>query len=105
MNVDGVAEWIQTVIPDKDLAKRYADGLRDGFVDGDTMDSFPMGGNELMDHGIQKKHCRVILVKWALLSAGEEEEGATADPPVPPLSPHSSEDLQPPSTGTRLSGW
>jgi hypothetical protein len=46
-----------------------------------------MGGNELMDHGIQKKHCRFILVKWAKLSEGEEE-GASADPPVPPLSPH-----------------
>ena len=54
MDVEGVAEWILTVIPDKDLAERYADGLRDGFVDGDTMDNFPMGGDELTGHGIQK---------------------------------------------------
>ena len=32
----------------------YADGLRDGLVDGDTMDNFPMGGDELTDHAIQK---------------------------------------------------
>jgi serine/threonine protein kinase len=94
MDVEGVAEWIQTVLPDKDLAKRYADGLRDGLVDGDTMDTFPMGGDELTDHGIQKKHCRFILAKWAKLTAGEGA-GASTDPPVPPLSPHSSEGLQP----------
>ena len=94
MDVEGVAEWIQTVLPDKDLAERYADGLRDGFVDGDTMDTFPMGGDELTEHGIQKKHCRFILAKWAKLSAGEGA-GSSADPPVPPFSPHSSEGLQP----------
>jgi hypothetical protein len=83
MDADGVAEWIQTVLPDKTLAKQYADGLRDGFVDGVTMDTFPMGGDELTDYGIQKMHCRVILANWAKLSAGEGE-GASADPPVPP---------------------
>jgi hypothetical protein len=95
MNVDAVAEWIQTVIPDEDLAKQYADDLRGGFVDGDTMDTFPMGGDELTDYGIQKRHCRTILAKWAKLSSAGEGPGASADPPVPPLSPQSSGDLQP----------
>ena len=78
MDADGVAEWIQTVLPDKTLAKQYADGLRDGFVDGDTMDTFPMGGHELTDYGIQKRHCRTILAKWAKLSsAGEGAKSLT----------------------------
>ena len=107
MDVEGVAEWIQTVLPDKDLAERYADGLRDGFVDGDTMDTFPMGGDELTDHGIQKKHCRFILAKWAKLTAGEGAS-ASADPPVPHRFLHTLLkvcSLGWSSTGTRLFGW
>jgi hypothetical protein len=72
---DAVAAWIQTVIPG-DLGKRYADGLCDGFVDGDTMDSFPLGGHELTDYGIQKKHCRTILARWAKLKSSAPYGGS-----------------------------
>jgi hypothetical protein len=86
-NAEGVADWLQTEIPG-DLGKQYADGLRDGLVDSDVMDSFPVGGDELTEYGIQKKHCRAILAKWGKWKrkASARPVSVMAAPPAAPLA-------------------
>jgi hypothetical protein len=86
LDEEGVATWIQTVIPG-DLGKQYAAGLRDGLIDSDCMDSFPLGGDELTEYGIQKKHCRAILAKWGKRKReASVPVSVTAAPPAAPLA-------------------
>jgi hypothetical protein len=91
LDEEGVATWIQTVIKG-DLGKQYAAGLRDGLIDSDGMDSFPVGGDELTEYGIEKKHCRAILAKWgkrksAAAAAGTGAGAGASVPAVAPAAP------------------
>ena len=64
IGVDEVAEWVKTVVPGE-TGQGYADGLREGLVDGNCMDTFPLSGTELTEYGVKKLHCRPILANWA----------------------------------------
>jgi serine/threonine protein kinase len=65
MNTEDVAAWISSIFPGE-LGQQYADELREGFVDGDVLNTFKPDGDVLTtDYNIPKKHARVILVKWA----------------------------------------
>jgi hypothetical protein len=90
LDVEGVADWLQTVIPG-DLGKQYAAGLRDGLIDSDGMDSFPVGGDELTEYGIEKKHCRAILAKWGKRKSAAVGAGAS----VPAVAPTTSASYNP----------
>jgi hypothetical protein len=88
MDYEGVAAWVKSVIPGE-KGQEYADKFRENYIDGDVLDSFPLGGEELTEYGVKKLHCRAILAKWAKRKGADHSNiaSAPAPPPHAPAAP------------------